>query len=58
MKFKYTEDDVQYALNDVKNGVLVRQVGIKWGVPRSTLQDRIYSYFFHLEGAQYFQKLS
>lgn len=58
MKPKYTEDDVQYALNDVTNGMSVRQASIKWGVPRSTLQDRTYGHLSHSEAAQPYQRLS
>jgi Tc5 transposase DNA-binding domain/helix-turn-helix, Psq domain len=58
MKSKYTEDDIQYALNDIKNRVSVRQAGIKWGIPRSTLQDRTYGHLSHSEAAQPSQKLS
>lgn len=52
MKSKYTEDDLQYALNDIKNGAKVRQASIKWGIPRSTLQNRIYGHLSHKEAAQ------
>lgn len=58
MKSKYTEEDVQWALNDIKNGVSARQAGLKWGVLRSTLQNRIYGHLSHSEAAQPFQKLS
>jgi len=41
MKASYTEEDVQRALADIANGKSVRKAWLDWGVPRSTLQDRI-----------------
>ncbi|KDN61477.1 hypothetical protein CSUB01_12460 [Colletotrichum sublineola] len=37
---KYTEDEVNRALADIANGVSARVASKRWGVPRSTLQDR------------------
>jgi helix-turn-helix, Psq domain len=58
MKSKYTEEDLQYALDNVRNGLLVRQAGLKWGIPRSIIQDKIYGYLSHAETTQPSQKLS
>src|SRR5438034_4403498 len=58
MKSKYTESDLQYALNDINNGVSARKASLKWGVPRSTLQGRTYGQLSHLEAAEPSQKLS
>jgi hypothetical protein len=41
MKPKYTKDDVQMALQEVVKGKSVRRAGLDWGVPRTTLQERI-----------------
>ena len=37
----YTEDDVQNALTDLKNGYSIRTATARHGVPRTTLQDRL-----------------
>jgi hypothetical protein len=41
MKPLYTEEDVQDALNDIANGKLMHKASADWGVPRTTLMDRI-----------------
>jgi len=38
----YTEDDVREALEAVANGQSIRKASLTWGVPRMTLQDRLY----------------
>ena len=38
---KYTEDDLKEAINAIQNGVSIRQASKDWGVPKTTLQDRI-----------------
>ena len=58
MKPRYTEDDVQYALNDIANGKSVRQASLDWGPPRNTLQDRIDGRISRSEAAQPYQRLS
>jgi hypothetical protein len=38
---KYSEDDLQQALQAFANGQSLRKASLKWGVPRRTLQDRL-----------------
>jgi len=42
IKIPYTEDDVREALEAVANGQSIRKASLTWGVPRMTLQDRLY----------------
>ena len=58
MKRSYTEDDVQYALNDIANGKSVRKASLEWGPPRSTLMDRINGRLSYSEAKAPFQRLS
>jgi hypothetical protein len=58
MKSKHTEDDVQFALDDITKGVSMRQASLKWGVLRSILHDRIAGAVSYKEAAQPFQRLS
>ena len=37
----YTEDDIKNALVDIENGKFVRQAAREWGVPKTTLKDRL-----------------
>ena len=37
----YTENDVQNALTDFRNGDALRTVSICYGVPRTTLRSRL-----------------
>ena len=55
---QYTEQDVAYALNDIKNGKSLRQASREWGVPLSTLQNRNNGSEHHIIAAQNQQKLS
>ena len=41
MKSVYTEEDVQRALNAVANGMSQIKAGLEFGVPRSTIQNRM-----------------
>jgi hypothetical protein len=41
MKPLYTKEDVQDALNDIANGKSMYKASADWGVPRTTLIDRI-----------------
>ncbi|KAF5504879.1 hypothetical protein CGCF413_v004529 [Colletotrichum fructicola] len=36
----YTENEINQALADMANGISARNASRRWGVPRSTLQDR------------------
>ena len=38
---QYTEDDVNQALDAIASGQSLRKAAIQWGIPRSTLQDRL-----------------
>ncbi|KDN72148.1 putative transposase [Colletotrichum sublineola] len=38
---QYTENEINGAIADIKNGTSARVASRRWGVPRSTLQDRI-----------------
>ena len=58
MHSQYTEDDIQYALNDIANGILFRQASLKWGLPRATLHDRLNGRISRAEASQPFQRLS
>ena len=58
MKPSYTEEDVQRALADVANGKSVRKAGLDWGVPRSTLQERINGRVSRQEANEPSQRLS
>ena len=57
MKPLYTEYDVMRALDDIANGVKVRKASLEWGVPRSTIQDRMKNHTSHQESAQHLQRL-
>jgi len=58
MKPSYTEDDLQRALADVALGRSVRKAGLDWGVPRSTLQERISGRVSRQEANEPSQRLS
>ena len=58
MKPSYTEEDVQRALKDVVEGKSLRNAHLDWGVPRSTLYDRINGYVSQKEAQKPRQRLS
>lgn len=58
IKNRYAEEDVQNALRDITNGLSLRVASLKWGIPRSTLQDRKTGHLSHPEASQPFQRLS
>jgi len=58
MKPSYTEDDVQRALKEVVEGKSMCKAHLDWGVPRSTLQDRIYGCVPQKEAQEPYQRLS
>ncbi len=58
MKSNYTEEDFQQALNTVANRGSVRKAERDYGIPRSTLQNRIYSHVSMKEAKEYYQRLS
>ncbi|KAL2109771.1 hypothetical protein VUR80DRAFT_2036 [Thermomyces stellatus] len=38
---KYTEENLQNAISEVKTGVPLKSAARRWGIPRSTLRSRI-----------------
>ena len=54
----YTEEDVQDALNDIANGKSMRKASADWGVPRTTLTDRISGRVSRAEAKALDQRLS
>ena len=58
MKPAYTEADVQRALLDIATGKSLRKAGLDWGVPRSTLSDRIHGRISRAEAQEPYQRLS
>jgi hypothetical protein len=58
MKFVYTEEDVQRALNAVANGMSQKKAGLEFGVPRSTLQNRMNGTLSRQEAHEPQQRLS
>ncbi|KAJ3459735.1 hypothetical protein MRS44_015808 [Fusarium solani] len=55
---KYTETDIQNALQEVREGVAVRTAAGRHGVPESTLRGRISGSQSHTISHEHFQKLS
>ena len=58
MKRRYTEDDVQYALRDIANGMSERKASLDWGVPRPTLHERIEGRVSRSESHAHLQRLA
>ena len=58
MKPSYTEEDIQRALRDIANGMSIRKAHLEWGIPRSTLQGRIYGRVSSQEAKAPSQRLS
>ena len=58
MKSKYTKEDVMRALDAIANGISIRQAQRDYGIPRSTLQSRLYGHKSHQEAAISQQRLS
>ena len=58
MKRSYTEYNVIQALDAIANNVSIRRASLDWGVPRATLQNRLYGHESHQEAAIPLQKLS
>ena len=54
----YTENEVNQALDSIANGQSVRKASLYWGVPRSTLQDRLRGSQSKATAASSRQKLS
>ena len=58
MKPLYTEEDVQCALRDMANGKSERKASLDWGVPRSTIQQRIQGCLSRAEAHAHEQRLA
>lgn len=58
MKSVYTEADIQRALRDIAEGRSIRKAGLDWGVPRTTLSDRIQGRISQREAQEPSQRLS
>lgn len=58
MKNDYLEDDLQEALRAIVNGASIRKASLDYGVPRSTLHNRIHGGISHQESAQSQQKIA
>ena len=58
MKPRYTEEDLQRALNVVINGKSMRKAYRDYGVPRSTIQNRIKGHVSMKEAKEPYQRLS
>ena len=58
MKPQYTQDDLDMALQAIAGGKSVRKAALEWGIPRSTLQDRVHGTETHHEAAEDQQRLS
>ncbi len=55
---EYTEQDLNKALNNIRNGKSIRQASRDWGVPDTTLRNRKKGGEGHLIAAQSQQRLS
>jgi transposase-like protein len=55
---QYQEQDLVAAINDVRNGKSLRQASREWGVPSSTLSDRIRGRENYTQASESQQKLS
>ncbi|KAH8650862.1 hypothetical protein BGZ60DRAFT_534049 [Tricladium varicosporioides] len=58
MKREYTEEDVMRALEAITSGASTSWASKNYGVPRSTLQERLKGRQSYQEAASYLQKLS
>jgi hypothetical protein len=54
----YTEADIQKALSAITNGMSQKKAGLEYGVPRSTLQNRIKGHISRAEAHEPQQRLS
>jgi hypothetical protein len=55
---QYTEADIQNALADIANGIAKATAGMRHGVPRTTLRDRISGSQHHRTAHSNMQRLS
>ena len=57
IKKSYTEFDIRQALDEVANGKSMRKAALEWGIPRTTLQQRLNNTTDHYSAAEYLQRL-
>ncbi|KAK5995541.1 MFS-type transporter clz9 [Cladobotryum mycophilum] len=55
---RYTENDIKYAIQAVLDGSSLREACLKWGVPRTTLSDRIKGSATKAVAMEHLQRLS
>ena len=55
---QYTENDIKFAIQAVQEGATQREASIKWGIPRSTLQDRLNGSTTKAASKEAYQRLS
>ena len=54
----YTEDDIAAALFAIAEGMSIRKACSEYGIPRTTLHNRINGHLSHKKGAQNLQKIA
>ncbi|CCD33716.1 hypothetical protein BofuT4_P065280.1 [Botrytis cinerea T4] len=54
----YTEDDIAAALFAIAGGMSMRKACSEYGIPRTTLHNRINGHLSHKKGAQNLQKIA
>ena len=55
---QYTENSLQNAIQDCTSGTNVAASARRWGIPRSTLQNRLNGTTTHAEAKEQFQRLT
>lgn len=55
---RYTKYNLTQALEAVANGQSARKAALDWGIPKSTLQNRLYGHESHQQAAESQQRLS
>jgi 4-hydroxybenzoate polyprenyltransferase len=58
MKHRYTEDDMLQALQAIAKGLSLRKASLAYGIPRSSLHNRIIGHISRQQGAEGLQKLA
>ncbi|KAK1245194.1 hypothetical protein MKX08_004823 [Trichoderma sp. CBMAI-0020] len=54
----YSEDNILSAITDIENGISQRKAAARWGIPRSTLQERINGRVTRNKANEHRQRLS
>ena len=55
---RYSENSICLAIQDVENGISLRKAAQRWGIPRSTLHDRLTGTVTRNEANEHNQRLS